>query len=122
MVLSRYIGGCGAGRCYCAIQPNGDVTPCVYMPSLRVGNLKTTPFRQIWNCELFELLSDRENRTDHCAVCGDRAYCGGCRARAYAYTGDLRAGDPGCIRNKRLWLRVSSAERVPKTAAVGGTI
>lgn len=30
MVLSRYIGGCGAGRYYCAIQPNGDVTPCVY--------------------------------------------------------------------------------------------
>ncbi len=25
--------------------------------------------------------------------------CGGCRARAYAYTGDYLAADPGCVRN-----------------------
>lgn len=118
MVLSRYIGGCGAGRCYCAIQPNGDVTPCVYMPSIRVGNLKSTPFRQIWDCELFALLSDRTDRTDHCAVCTERAYCGGCRARAFAYTGDVRAGDPGCIRNKRLWEKLTSSSQVPAAAAV----
>jgi len=109
MVLSRYVGGCGAGRCYCSIQPNGDVTPCVYMPNLRVGSLKTTSFRQIWDCELFALLSDRADRSGHCAVCKDRAYCGGCRARALAYTGDLRASDPGCVRNRKLWEQVTAA-------------
>jgi MoaA/NifB/PqqE/SkfB family radical SAM enzyme len=40
MILARYVGGCGAGRCYCAIQPNGDVTPCVYISRLKVGNLR----------------------------------------------------------------------------------
>ena len=103
MVLSRYTGGCGAGRCYCAIEPNGDVTPCVYMPSLKVGSLREASFESVWNNALFDLLSDRTDRGGHCRVCTYGTYCGGCRARAYAYTGDLRSGDPGCQFNKKLW-------------------
>ncbi len=102
-VLSRYIGGCGAGRCYCAIEPNGDVTPCVYMPSLKVGNLRESRFDQIWNNDLFELLSKRIHTSGHCSVCDYRAYCGGCRARAYSYTNDVQAADPGCEYNAELW-------------------
>jgi radical SAM protein with 4Fe4S-binding SPASM domain len=102
-VLSRYIGGCGAGRCYCAIQPNGIVTPCVYISGLKVGNLREQPLADIWNCGLFAVLSDRSRRSDNCPVCGYRSYCGGCRARSYAYTGDITAGDPGCVFNARLW-------------------
>jgi len=30
-------------------------------------------------------------------------YCGGCRARADAYYGQLHAGDPGCIFNDKHW-------------------
>lgn len=107
MVLSRYTGGCGAGRCYCAIEPNGDVTPCVYMPSLEVGNLRDASFEDIWNNPLFDLLSDRSDRGGHCQVCAYGTYCGGCRARAHAYTGDLRAGDPGCQFNRKLWDQLS---------------
>lgn len=102
-VLSRYIGGCGAGRCYCAIQPNGDITPCVYISGLRVGSLRQQSFAEIWDCSLFGVLADRRDRRDHCAVCTDRTYCGGCRARALAYLDDIRAGDPGCARNQQLW-------------------
>lgn len=102
-VLSRYIGGCGAGRCYCAIQPNGDITPCVYMRRLTAGSLRHQSFPEIWDCSLFAVLSDRNDRRDHCATCQDRAYCGGCRARAFAYLDDIRAGDPGCERNAELW-------------------
>ena len=32
-----------------------------------------------------------------CGVCGFRAVCGGCRARAYALTGDYLAPEPFCI-------------------------
>ncbi len=103
MVLSRYVGGCGSGRCYCAIQPNGAVTPCVYISDIEVGNLRRNRFTEIWNNPLFDRLCDREDRGDHCAVCDYRQYCGGCRARAYAYTGDITAGDPGCIYNTHLW-------------------
>ena len=100
MVLARYVGGCGAGRCYCAIQPNGDVTPCVYIPSLVVGNLRNQRLGRIWDCEVFSLLSDRADRGGHCGSCNFRAYCGGCRARALAYTGDIKEGDPGCFYNR----------------------
>jgi radical SAM protein with 4Fe4S-binding SPASM domain len=99
-VLARYIGGCGAGRCYCAIQPNGDVTPCVYISSLVLGNLRIERLSKIWDCELFRVLSDRTDRGGHCRSCNFRAYCGGCRARALAYTDDIKAGDPGCCYNQ----------------------
>jgi len=103
IVLSRYVGGCGAGRCYCAIQPNGDITPCVYIPTLKVGSLRQQSLAEIWECHLFRVLSDRRDRRDHCSACTDRSYCGGCRARAFAYLDDIRAGDPGCRHNKDLW-------------------
>jgi radical SAM protein with 4Fe4S-binding SPASM domain len=107
MVLSRYVGGCGAGRCYCAIQPNGDVTPCVYVPNDKVGSLKTQPLREVWDCALFAVLSDRSGLGGHCGVCDYQAYCGGCRARALAYTSDIRNGDPGCRYNEKLWEQIA---------------
>lgn len=106
-VLAKYIGGCGAGRCYCAVQPDGKLTPCVYISSLVVGDLKKQRLREAWENPLFELLSNRADRGDHCAVCDFRAYCGGCRARALSYLDDLQAGDPGCIYNQRVWDEVA---------------
>jgi radical SAM protein with 4Fe4S-binding SPASM domain len=112
MVLSRYIGGCGTGRCYCAIQPNGIITPCVYIADIKVGDIRKNSFHDIWNNELFDTLSDREDRGDHCGVCTYRSYCGGCRARALAYTGDIQAGDPGCIYNQHEWQELSASEEL----------
>ena len=109
MVLSRYIGGCGTGRCYCAIQPNGIITPCVYISHIKVGDLRRRSLRDIWNNPLFDTLADRDDRGDHCGVCTYRHYCGGCRARALAYTGDIQAGDPGCIYNQHLWQNLATA-------------
>ena len=118
-VLARYIGGCGAGRCYCAIEPDGSVTPCVYMRSHVVGNLRNQSLADIWDNELFALLSDRSQRTGHCRVCAFRNYCGGCRARAFAYTGDVTASDPGCIANIGLWkhLNVNAEDSEAESAA-----
>jgi len=118
-VLTRYVGGCGAGRCYCAIEPNGDVTPCVYMPSLVVGNLRKAQFGEIWNNSLFEKLSDRNHSSGHCPTCDYRAYCGGCRARAYSYTGDVLAADPGCGYNAEIWEAVASQSSLVNLASAG---
>jgi len=120
MVLSRYIGGCGTGRCYCAIQPNGAITPCVYIPRIEVGNIRRNSLKEIWNNNLFDVLSDREDRGDHCGVCHYRHYCGGCRARALSYTDDIQAGDPGCIFNQHEWEEVvRHAEHEAATVAAG---
>jgi radical SAM protein with 4Fe4S-binding SPASM domain len=93
-IFARYVGGCGAGRAYCAIQPNGDVTPCVFMP-IKVGSLRTDPFETAWNHPVMQLLRDRDDREGHCRTCDYKFNCGGCRARSWGYFRDLRQPDPG---------------------------
>jgi radical SAM protein with 4Fe4S-binding SPASM domain len=103
-VVAKYLGGCGAGRTYVCIEPNGDVTPCVYLPHRVMGNLRQAGLVDIFrHGPLWELLNDRTRRLHHCGVCALRDYCGGCRARADAYFGRLDAGDPGCLFNEKHW-------------------
>ena len=37
-VAAEYVGGCGAGRAYCALQPDRVITPCVFM-SIALGSI-----------------------------------------------------------------------------------
>jgi len=48
-------------------------------------------------------MRDRKAFSGNCGRCTERSVCGGCRARAYAYFGDLQACDPGCARNQKAW-------------------
>jgi len=96
--LADFIGGCGAGRIYCAVQPDGLVTPCVFMPVV-VGDLKRQGLNEIWRrSPILAALRDREKLKGRCGRCQYRYVCGGCRARAFAYYHDMLAPDPGCIR------------------------
>lgn len=116
-VVARYLGGCGAGRTYVCIEPNGDITPCVYMPQQVLGNIRRRPFREIFrDNELWDVLCDRDRRSGHCAVCAFKNYCGGCRARADAYFGSPAAADPGCIFNSAQWRQLTRAS-VPAACA-----
>ena len=103
LTLLEFIGGCGAGRHYCCIRPNGDIEPCVFM-RLKVGNVRESDRLDIWhNSPVLDRLRDRSKLQGHCAVCDHKYVCGGCRARALAYFGDLNAPDPGCINNMNSW-------------------
>jgi radical SAM protein with 4Fe4S-binding SPASM domain len=89
-------GGCPAGTHYMGIRPNGDVTPCPYLPVFH-GNLKGQGLREIWEAsDLFGRIRDRGSLGGRCGACEFNATCGGCRARAWAMTGDLQAEDPLC--------------------------
>ncbi len=102
-LLAEFIGGCGAGRLYCSIEPEGDVQPCVFMP-IPVGNVRETPFIEIWHTsDVLRKLRDRSELSGACGDCGSKYICGGCRARAWAYFGDLNAPDPGCVKNLDSW-------------------
>ena len=97
--------GCGAGRQFVCIQPNGDICPCMFISSWVEGNIRTEPFWDIW--ERFgeiECFNNRDALEDHCGSCQFRYLCGGCRARAINYIGNPLAADSGCIRNKEKWL------------------
>ncbi|MEM0101476.1 MAG: SPASM domain-containing protein, partial [Candidatus Methanomethyliaceae archaeon] len=101
--LSNFIGGCGAGRFYIAINPNGDITPCVYFP-LVVGNLLNSNLEELWiELKEFKELRNRNLLEPHCGICEYRFVCGGCRARAYGYFENYLAPDPGCILNKDIY-------------------
>jgi radical SAM protein with 4Fe4S-binding SPASM domain len=100
--LADFIGGCGAGRLYCSLSPQGDVHPCVFLP-INVGNLKKEKFIDVWlSSKLFNELRDRENLNGACGKCAYKYTCGGCRARASAYYEDVQASDPGCVLAKKL--------------------
>ena len=96
--LAPYLGGCPAGRLYCNIQPNGDVTPCMFMPHYPVaGNLKEQPFEEIWEqSAIFRALRTRSFLKGKCRECENVIVCGGCRAKAAAYLNDYLASDPTC--------------------------
>ena len=96
--LAPYLGGCPAGRLYCNIQPNGDVTPCMFMPHYPVaGNLMEQSFQRIWEVsEVFRALRNRAVLKGKCRECRYLIICGGCRAKAAAYLGDYLASDPTC--------------------------
>jgi len=97
--LSEFVGGCGAGRSYCAVEPDGSIQPCVFLP-VRVGNILTDDFEYLWdNSEVLIKLRNKDLLKGNCGRCRYRYVCGGCRARAYAYFNDYMAPDPGCIHN-----------------------
>ncbi len=93
--LLNYETRCPCGVHYCRITPEGKVTPCPYMPAV-AGDLMVSTFSEIWTgSELFASLRDPE-LGGKCGVCEYREVCGGCRARAYANSGDPLGPDESC--------------------------
>ena len=89
-------GGCPAGTHYMGIRPNGDVTPCPYLPVF-AGSLRRAALADLWNTsDLFTEIRRRSSLGGRCGSCEMNAHCGGCRARAYGMSGDLMAEDPLC--------------------------
>lgn len=113
-ILAHIIGGCGIGRAYLALQPDGRITPCVYMPEVEIGHITRDRIADVWaNNELLKSLAKHEGLGGHCGVCEYAAVCGGCRARAYAYFGDFKAPDPGCIKNREYYWSAVEGSDVP---------
>ena len=90
--------GCMGGRTFGFINSRGDVQTCGFLEK-SAGNLveNNFDFAGIW-CES-ELLKKVRSTSDYkgnCGMCEFVGICGGCRARAYAVTGDYMAADPIC--------------------------
>ena len=112
--MRQWIRGCIAGLYYCRVYPNGDITPCPYLP-VKLGNVRENSFEEIWfRSSVFKALRDPNALKGKCGICDYRNLCGGCRARAYGlssefidYCGDMNepadlkgdylAEDPWCV-------------------------
>ena len=87
--MRQWVRGCLAGLYYCRIYPNGDVTPCPYLP-IKLGNIREKPFKEIWfNSDIFKALRNPNALKGKCGACEYRLLCGGCRARAYGLSSDF---------------------------------
>jgi radical SAM protein with 4Fe4S-binding SPASM domain len=89
--------GCLAGTAVCFISNQGEVYPCGYLPAL-AGDLRKQAFADIWeNSVVFNELRDTKNLEGKCGCCEFRNVCMGCRARAYAATGNYLSEEPFCV-------------------------
>lgn len=88
--------GCLAGQLISLIDVDGNVLPCSYFP-LAAGNIREKSFKEIWQrSELFHDLRNFKAYKGRCGSCEYVNVCGGCRARAYAVSGDYMAEEPYC--------------------------
>ncbi len=74
----------------------GEVMPSGFLP-LSVGNVKDTSLVDLYrDSELFKSLRRPEEFKGRCGACEFNRWCGGSRARAYAWTNDPLESDPLC--------------------------
>ncbi len=95
-LLKLDAGKCMAGIHYCRITPEGRVTSCPYMQGT-AGNVKQEPFHKIWQTSPEFALLRNPSLKGKCNACEYRLLCGGCRARAYAASGNMMDEDPWCV-------------------------
>jgi len=99
--LEAMTKGCLAGSAVCFVSHKGDVYPCGYLP-VSAGSVLDTPLSRIWReSELFAALRDPSLLKGKCGGCEYTRVCGGCRARAYAETGDYLDEEPYCVYEPR---------------------
>jgi radical SAM protein with 4Fe4S-binding SPASM domain len=93
--------GCTAGNSSLYIVSDGKIAPCPFLREFDAGDIRKENLKEIWdNSTTFDIFrnvtrGDLKGKCNGCEYLGVRCY-GGCRAAAFAHTGDLYAEDPLC--------------------------
>ena len=96
--LLESVNGCMGGRGFGFISYRGDVQTCGFL-NISAGNLIENDFNfgRVWlGSEFLKEIRNPSVYKGNCGVCEYVGLCGGCRARAYAISGDYLAADPVC--------------------------
>ena len=87
---------CSVGNNALTIMHDGTIYPCRRLP-IPIGNALTDSFYKVWyTSEVLWNVRNLKNIKGKCADCDFIPVCRGCRAMAYALTGDYLAEDPQC--------------------------
>lgn len=90
------VKGSTCGKLSLNIRPNGDLTPCGFLP-LVIGNILRDNLAELWHRSPVLLALRNKQPAGKCARCDSYAEClGGCSARAFALSGTFNAPDPHC--------------------------
>ncbi len=94
--LDAMTKGCMGGQSFAFVSHVGKVQICGFLEE-EAGDIKSEPFSKIWNTsQLFREMRDLDRYHGKCGICEYRRICGGCRARAFAVSGDYLAAEPFC--------------------------
>jgi radical SAM protein with 4Fe4S-binding SPASM domain len=108
---------CKAGKLFAAINPYGDVTPCIILP-VPLGNLNKKSFREIWYDQENTFLNDLRNLKSadltQCAPCTMSSACIRCTGAAYLETNDLKAPLSAACEEAR-WRLSQLSKKKPNT-------
>ncbi len=91
-------GGCLGGKSFAFISHRGDVQICGFL-EIKCGNVRAEnhDFEKIWhNSKVFKNIREVDAYRGRCGRCEYRCVCGGCRARAFAESGDYLGEEPFC--------------------------
>lgn len=97
-LVSRWPGGAATndGRGIFFISHLGSVYPSGFLPVL-AGDVRRDDLVLLYReSPVFQSLRSSDELGGKCGLCPFRKVCGGCRARAFAMTGDYLAADPTC--------------------------
>ncbi len=90
--------GCGAAAITFNVSANGDMTPCALL-ELPIMNIVDMSIKEMTQCyqqsDIVKNMLDM-NLSGKCGECDKKYQCGGCRARAFARSGDYLAEDSDC--------------------------
>ena len=92
----KLVPGSVCGKLSLYVKPNGEITPCGFIP-VPIGNILRDDFGKVWRES--KLLGHLRNKAaaGKCSGCAKFSSClGGCTARAYAVYGAWDAPDPHC--------------------------
>jgi len=93
----KFLGGCAAGFLGVSVLSDGTIYPCRRLP-IPIGNIKEIKLVDLMvNNEVLKNLRNFDKMKEK-GCCEDVNCCRGCRAVAYAVTGDYMAKDPMCFK------------------------
>ena len=94
----RRVKGCMGGQAFAFISHRGKVQICGFL-DVACGDVREAgyDFRKIWETsEVFQQMRNPDCYHGRCGYCEFRRVCGGCRARAWAFTRDYLGEEPFC--------------------------
>ncbi|HUX59759.1 MAG TPA: radical SAM protein [Ignavibacteriaceae bacterium] len=87
---------CSIGLDGICILPDATVLACRRLP-IPIGDLRKNSLEEIWSTSaLLWEIADKRNLKGKCKTCEYISRCSGCRAMAYAVSGDYLSEDPNC--------------------------